>query len=351
MSVGGAAAEAASPGGLVAIGSDELRVVVNPWVGGTITAVTHLATGFSVLGNVPWDAVNAPIAGFAARDEPGWLTRYTGGWPLLFPNGGDACTSDGVFHGFHGEASIAPWTATLSGNAVSLTRRFSTVPVEMEREMLVERDVLIVREQVRMTGPQPIDVMWGHHPTFGSDLLAGKVEITSGARRATVDQTYDPPANPLLPGATGNWPIVSGKAGAVDVGRPVEPMAALAYLHDFEKPWAAIRRLDDSIAVALSWDSARFPCAWLWFELGGTAEAPWYGCGRLIGIEPNTTWPGMGLADALARGSALLRLHPGDELTAELRLHVFRPSGPVAGVDTDGRAVTPAKSAEKRDRK
>ena len=62
-----------------------------------------------MLGKVPWDPVDAPIASLAARDEPEWLTRYTGGWPLLFPNGGDACTVDGVFHGFHGEASIAPW--------------------------------------------------------------------------------------------------------------------------------------------------------------------------------------------------------------------------------------------------
>ena len=68
-----------------------------------------MGLGLSVLGTVPWDVVEAPIESLAARDEPEWLTRYTGGWPLLFPNGGDACTVDGVFHGFHGEASIAPW--------------------------------------------------------------------------------------------------------------------------------------------------------------------------------------------------------------------------------------------------
>ena len=67
------------------------------------------ALGLSVLGTVPWDPIDAPIDSLAARDEAEWLTRYTGGWPLLFPNGGDACTVDGVFHGFHGEASITPW--------------------------------------------------------------------------------------------------------------------------------------------------------------------------------------------------------------------------------------------------
>ena len=90
----------------ISIASDELRVSVNPNVGGTITEIVHLGTGLSVLGEVPWDPVDAPIGRFAARDEMHWLSRYTGGWPLLFPNGGDACTVDGVFHGFHGEASI-----------------------------------------------------------------------------------------------------------------------------------------------------------------------------------------------------------------------------------------------------
>ncbi len=100
-----------------------------------------------------------------------------------------------------------------------------------------------------------------------------------------------------------------------------------------------MRRLDDAVAVALSWDGALFPCAWLWLELGGTGAPPWYGRGRLIGLEPNTTRSGMGLADARRRGSHLLRLDPGQELSTELRLQVFRPAGRISALDGDGRAV------------
>ena len=153
--------------------------------------------------------------------------------------------------------------------------------------------------------------MWGHHPTFGSDLLAEPFEICTGARRIVVDERFDPPLNPLRPGAEAAWPEVPRKAGpSYHLDRPVGPLAAMAYLLNFEKVWASIRRLDGAIAAVLTWDAETFSCAWLWIELEGTKELPWSGKTRLIGIEPNTTWPGNGLVDAQHRGGRLLPLHP-----------------------------------------
>src|SRR5262249_43266451 len=244
------------------------------------------------------------------------------GWPLLFPNGGDACEFDGVFHGFHGEASLARWEAEVETAIVRLTHRFRTVPVEMRRELAVEGDPLTIRGNLRMRGAQRARVMWGHHPTFGSDLLAGPFEIQSGAREVAADDLYDPPNNPLRPGAAGRWPIVPGKSGSFDLSRPAGRIAAVACLTDFDSPWASIRRLDDSVAAALSWDAAVFPCAWLWYQLGATPEPPWLGKARLVGIEPNTTWPPTGLADASRRGGRLLTLTPGTAIATTVRLHV-----------------------------
>jgi hypothetical protein len=324
----------------ITIASKELQVTVNPQVGGTITQISHLGSGLSVLGTVPWDAVDAPIGSFAARDETHWLTRYTGGWPLLFPNGSNACTVDGVFHGFHGEASIAPWTYSASQSTLRLTRQFFTVPVEMRRELGIEGDQLTIQEEIQMHGDRPIDVMWGHHPSFGSDVLAGPIEITTSGKRVTVDAGYDPKANPLTPGAASNWPMVDGKRGPFNLSYPSSAMDALAYLHDFDTAWVAMRRLDNAIAVALSWDAAQFPCAWLRFALNGTDEAPWHGRTQLIGIEPNTTPLAAGIAGAKAQGSALLRLDPGVVLHTTLRLQVFRPTGPITALDRAGRATS-----------
>jgi hypothetical protein len=327
----------------VVLESGSLRVTVRPHVGGTITSIHHKPTGLSVLGTVPWEAVDAPLDSGAAPDEPVWLTRYTGGWPLLFPNGGNACSVDGVFHGFHGEASISPWEAEASGSSIRLSRRFISVPVRMRREVSVDDDLLTIRESAELEGNEPATVMWGHHPTFGSDLLAGEFEIQSGARSVTTDQEYDPPSNPLQLGGTGAWPIVPGKDRTIDLRRPLAGshetgMAALAYLYNFESPWMSIRRLDNAVAATLSWDSSVFSSLWYWIELGGTSDAPWSGRARLIGLEPNTTRLAYGLAEAKRRDAGTLTLQAGSAHSAFIRLHVCRPSGVVQGIDSDGRA-------------
>lgn len=317
-----------------------LSVTVDPVIGGTITSIVHRELGLSVLGEVPWKAETMPIAGVGARDEAEWLTRYTGGWPLLFPNGGDACTVDGVFHGFHGEASVVPWNvAAIAPDRIELTRRFITIPAEMRRVLEVVDDLLVIREHVRVTGDCRAGMMWGHHPSFGSDLLAEPVEITTSGRMASVETSYDPPANPLMPGAKGEWPVVDGKAGRFDLSRPAAPLAAMAYLYDFDEAWIAMRRLDNTVGVALSWEAATFPCVWLWYELNGTTDAPWNGRGNVIGIEPNTTMPGLGLAEARRRGANLLRLGQGEEASTELRLHVFKPAGRITDVSAHGEAM------------
>lgn len=314
----------------VTLQSASLQVSINPQVGGTITAVRHKPTGLSVLGTVPWAGIDAPLAAPAARDEPEWLTRYTGGWPLLFPNAGDACTVDGTFHGFHGEASIARWDAQEENGALVLTRRFITLPATMRRVISLDGEALTIREELTYHGEHPAEVMWGHHPTFGSDLLASPFEVTCGARHVAAEADYDPPASPLSPGAQGVWPHLPARTGgSTDLAHPRVPWASVAYLTGFASPWAAIRRMDDAIAVVLSWDGERFPSAWLWYELAATPDAPWNGRTCLVGIEPNTTPCALGLATSRARGAPLLRLAPGATLGASIALHVFKPAGPI----------------------
>ena len=304
-----------------------LRVEVSLSVGGTITSIFHKQLGLSVLGCVPWDTVAVPEPGFAAQDEQRWLTRYTGGWPLMFPNAGNACVTDGLFHGFHGEASISPWQAKVTPDRIRLTRRFFSVPVRMTRDLTLDEDVLCLHETAVSDGPASVPVIWGQHITFGSDLLNAPVIIETGAKRFLVDDSYDPPANLWLPGATGAWPIIAGKTGDIDVSQPQAPCSSLGYLTDFSSKFVFNKYIREV-----------YDCVWFWCELGGNSAPPWFGRANLIGLEPCSTSSGLGLKDALENKARVIDLLPGVPVATSVRLQVFLPNGLVKSVDPAGRA-------------
>jgi hypothetical protein len=317
----------------------DLRVVLSPDIGGTVTEIYHKGLRQSVLGRVPWNPVRRPEPDLFATNEDIWLTRYTGGWPLLFPNAGDACHFRGVDHGFHGEASLAQWQVTPLPDGLRLERFFDALPVRMTRNFTLDGDVLNLTETAEAEGTDAIAVMWGQHVTFGSDLLEGPVIVEAGAVKIAVDDAYDPPENPWLAGASGDWPQVPSRNGRSDASRPEGPMATLAYLTGFNRPFVAIRRLDGAVGAVLSWQGDVYDCVWYWCELGGTPGPPWHSRARLIGLEPCSTPCGHGLAEAARRKARLIRLCPGQPVTASLRLHVFQPAGAVTGTDPCGRAT------------
>ena len=184
----------------------------DPHVGGTITEIEHKAT-----------------RPFGARDRALGAGRCAAG---IRRRAGRAGVADALYRRLAAAVSErrrclllrrrVPWLSRRSihhargrrkraARPSASARRFDTVPVRMRREISVDDDLLTIRETAELEGNEPAIVMWGHHPTFGSDLLAGEFEIQSGARSVTTDQEYDPPSNPLQPGATGAWPMVAGE--------------------------------------------------------------------------------------------------------------------------------------------
>lgn len=82
------------------------------------------------------------------------------------------------------------------------------------------------------------------------------------------------------------------------IGEP--PIERLIYLPD-RTGWAALRDPDQGHGIALAWDPKAFPHVWLWQQMGGSGF-PWFGRAQIIGIEPHSAWPMLGLADLAAQG-------------------------------------------------
>jgi hypothetical protein len=293
-----------------------LRVTVNPAVGGMVTSLVHLASGEELLARAPWPTLSDPQD--HAPDEGAWLTRFPGGWPVMVPNAGDACDVDGVAHGFHGEGSQAAWRAERDRAGLVLHRRFASVPVTMIRRLALTGTRLDLAETVIAHGPATL--AWGQHVTL--DPGAPGFRLTTSARRLAACAAFAPPASPLVPGGSGDWPWLPGKAAPVDLSAPGEGAAMLACLMDAgPAPWAALTRAD-GLAVRLDWTADPWPLAWAWVETGGTLDPPWHGQARMLGVEPCTTWPATGLAAARAAGGPVITLTGGETRTARLTLTV-----------------------------
>jgi hypothetical protein len=81
----------------IGIASKDLRITINPQIGGTITSITHLEARLVGAGTVPWDAVDAPIGILQRATRP--LADALAAWPVLFLTAAMPAPS-GVFHGF-----------------------------------------------------------------------------------------------------------------------------------------------------------------------------------------------------------------------------------------------------------
>jgi hypothetical protein len=333
----------------VTLRSAHLEAVLLPEKGGEIYALRSPGHGVDLLWKAPWGLRPPPVPSSAGPEsEAVWLDYYGGGWQDLFPNAGGACTVEGAAHAFHGEASVVPWGYEIAeapggGPEVRLAVRLARSPFRLEKHVRLEPDRPVLRlwERAVNESALPRRFVWGHHPAFGAPFLAGgcRLDVPAGTYLAA-DPQVSPQAR-VTPGARSPWPRVAGARpgeGTVDlsvVPGPEHPSDAMGFLLDLQEGWYALSNDALGLGFGLAWPRAVFPCVWLWQELGGTQDYPWYGNTYVMGVEPHTSYPGDGLATAIALGTAPT-LSPGASIEADLTAVLFAPRGRVRRVSPDG---------------
>lgn len=311
------------PWAAVELANDELSVTLLPGKGCDILELVDRRSGIDVLFKAPWGYGRRPM--YAPSSFAAWLEAYPGGWQVLLPNGGDAAIEHGVEWGFHGEAAMIEWAVE---DVTEQEARFSaslvTAPLRVERRVSLERSVLRVVERVTNFGGDAIEVMWGHHPTFGAPFLEPGCTVETSARTFTADDVA--PGTGLEPGQRSPWPAAALGAGAtVDlsvVPGPDARRAVLGYLSDFEDGSYSIVNARLGLAVTVRWPLEVFPHAWFWQELHETPGYPWFRRAYTTAIEPSTTIPAQGISTARTKGGVPLRLEAGGsrEVTIEAEL-------------------------------
>jgi hypothetical protein len=301
--------------------SDQLAVTVDLDRGCELVQITHRRSSARLL--LDTGAAGRPEYGASYHD---WITAYRGGWQLMVPNAGAQCQVGDVEWGFHGEASTRVWEL-IEARAASLVAEveLTTVALQLRRTIEVNGDQVVVTDAIRNRGDRRVEFLWGHHPAFGGDLVAGSPRLITNAARATIDaasrEQFDRPVV-----SSGSWPHV----GRLDLSRfPVISDGSIVfYLSEF--PAAAMLGLvNDEIGLqaVLHWAARDFTCAWVWQELSDAHEFPLFAPVRTCGLEPVSSYPAVGAREQSAAGGSLIAMGPGASSSRSVVLSVRATAG------------------------
>lgn len=334
----------------VTLENDHIKVVVLPGKGTDICEFRHKPSDCDILWRAPWGVRNpATYVPDTSGSHAMFLDLYHGGWQELFPNAGASCNYKGAELGFHGELCKVPWEYQLledRENVVSAHFHVRTVrtPFRVEKTLRIEREkpTLFMEETVTNEGTESMDFMWGHHPVFGPPLLSEYSRLFLGARSVETAQAMGG-RQVLIPETRfASFPLIKTAQGEdFDLSRMLTASARLSnlvYLSDLNDGWYCLVNEKTRLGFALRWDVSVFPYIWLVQEFGGTSDYPWWGRAYLVGIEPQSSVPAMGLEKAIARGTQLT-LSARASLSTALSASLFLEQGQPAGVDPDGRVL------------
>jgi Domain of unknown function (DUF4432) len=277
-------------------------------------------------------AVSAAAA--AIPHDLAFLEMYSGGWQEVFPNGGAPSEYAGARFGQHDDVAHLPWDYVIEEDSPTrVSVRFSVrtrrMPFVLERLVGLERGspCLELASRIANESDRDLPVMWGHHFAFGAPFLDDSCRIVLPGQPAVIphDTPIHPDGRRIHNQGRFGWPHASGADGdPVDLSRMPQrgTPSDIAYITDL--PTGAYQMWSERsvLGVRVAWDNDVMPYLWLWQEPASSPGYPWWSGDYLIGLEPFSSYPTNGLAEAVANGSAL---HVGGAATvqAETRIEVI----------------------------
>jgi len=308
---------------LVIIENDYLKIVVLPEKGADIYQFLDKKNNIDFLWKTPMglrEKVKDIPAGYG--NESNFTDSYEGGWQMVFPNGGSSCCYKGVNLEMCGDAQTCSWKYRIIKNGpdcvkVAFETETHRLPFKLQRIMEVRKDesVMKMKEIIQNNSNEPMEYMWGQHIAFEGDLIRDgnwqirvpcyKVYTNTGA---LAEQTKPPAGNRkcrLPSNGEFTWPKVTGADGSlVDLSlipREEDQSCDIAYLHELSKGWYALVNETEELAFHFSWPEEVFPYVWYYQNFKGSFGYPWYGRGNGIALEPITSYPALGLQEAILR--------------------------------------------------
>jgi galactose mutarotase-like enzyme len=301
-----------------------LRATVLPDLGGHVAELVDRPTDTDLLWHNPRTAPRA--APYGSHFDDWW----SGGWDEVFPSG-DSGTLHGERLPYMGELWCVPWRASTwaeGAEAGITTVGFGTIaPARFERRISLRADeaVLRVRYRIENLDVRTLPFTWGIHPALavsprhridhpGRDMLVG---VSSDPTMGVAGDRYRWPEIPdaSLPSGHRDLRLVRPREDAVFAGH---------WATDLPEGWLAMTDSSTGRGVAIAFDRAVFPHAWLWQVYGG-----WRGHHH-VALEPWTSHPmELGAAEAAGRARSLA---PGEALETEVAFVLYAGLAGVSSV-------------------
>jgi hypothetical protein len=275
-----------------------------------------------------------------------WYDYYAGGWQDILPSGGPPSSHKGADFGLHGESSTIPWEFRVLEDrpervSVVFWVRLYRSPFYVEKRLTLvgHSSVLTIEETVENEASESMALMWGHHPTLGEAFLDEHCVIDTDARRVLVHPKLSFERQRFEPGDEFDWPVGRSRSGEmIDVSRvpaPENNTADMLYLFDFDRGWYAVTNQRLGLGFGMTWPKSVFPYLWFWQVCRGSYGYPWYGRTYNMSLEPFSSCPGGGLAEAVRNNTALW-LEAGESVTVQMSAVAYTGRGRVARLDSDG---------------
>ncbi len=303
---------------VVTLENELIRVGVLAGKGSDVVEFLDKRTDLDLVWLTP-GGIQDPTDSLSTSPDPlaTFVDTYPGGWQEIFPSGGAPSSYAGAAFGQHGEVANLPWDARVVEDgeeavAVAFTVRTRKTPFVIEKtlRLAAEEATLFLTETLTNESDVPLRAMWGHHLVFGRPFLDAtcRIRVPEGVTVIPHPTAIHPNGRRVASDQRSTWPNARGvDGGTVDLSRlpPRGTLSEMLYLTDFSEGWYEIEHPGKEIGLRVEWDVAVMPYLWYWMELGASAGYPWYGRLYTVGLEPFSSFPTNGLAEAVENDSAL----------------------------------------------
>jgi galactose mutarotase-like enzyme len=328
--------------------NEKLRITVLLDKGTDIVEFLHKPTDTDFMWKSPLDWHSAgQFLPTTHSSISSFMDSFGGGWQECFPSGGPHTQYKGTEIGLHGEVCTIPWDCIITKDSPEVVEAVCTVrtyrtPFIIKKTLRLKREssVLEMDEEITNEGKEDLPYMWGHHPSFGENILDDSCRIDLPAGKVeTYSKVQDKISSQFAPETKGKWPFLKNIKGELIDNSKVLPASKkthdLLFISGLKAGWYALTNTKKKLGIGMSWDEKLFPYVWFWQVYGGGSGYPWYGRTYNIALEPWTSWPNDGVEVAVKNGTAPI-LKAGKTIKTNFSAVVYCGKKKVSLIDRKG---------------